>query len=229
MYNPNADQSPFNALPPVVVGLAMVIAAVEIVFQLGATGFVGDASAIGWRLNGLRDYAFFASVWERMVELGQFPVEHMLRFVTYPFIHGDFLHATFAVVIVLAIGKAVGEVFSPLAFLAVFFVSAILGALIFAAVTWTDAPLYGAYPGAYGLIGAFTFLLWVQLAAVGADQMRAFTLIGFLMAFQLVFGLLFGSDLTWVADIAGFAVGFGLSFIVSPGGWARVLAKLRNR
>ena len=229
MYNPNADQSPFNALPPVVVGLAMVIAAVEIVFQLGATGFVGDASAIGWRLNGLRDYAFFASVWERMVELGQFPVEHMLRFVTYPFIHGGFLHATFAVVIVLAIGKAVGEVFSPLAFLAVFFVSAILGALIFAAVTWTDAPLYGAYPGAYGLIGAFTFLLWVQLAAVGADQMRAFTLIGFLMAFQLVFGLLFGSDLTWVADIAGFAVGFGLSFIVSPGGWARVLAKLRNR
>jgi len=42
------------------------------------------------------------------------------------------------------------------------------------------------------------------------------------MGAQLVFGLLFGLQNDWVADLAGFACGFGLSFFVSPGGWMRM-------
>ncbi|RLJ59439.1 rhomboid family protein [Litoreibacter meonggei] len=229
MYNENADASPFNALPPVVIALAAVIAFIEVIFQAGGSGLIGGAQAVGWRLTALEDYSFFGPIWEAMLEKRYFPIEHMQRFVTYPFIHGNFTHAAFAVVIVLAIGKAVGEVFSTLSFIAVFMVSSIFAALIFALVTNTQRPLFGAYPGAYGLIGAFTFLLWVNLAAVGANSMRAFTLIGFLMAFQLVFGLLFGGGYDWVADVAGFVVGFLMSFLVSPGGWARVLTKMRQR
>ncbi len=229
MHNPNANESPFNALPPVVVGLAMVIAAVEIVLQLGAAGLAGNAQAGSWRWVGFSNYAFFGPIWEEMLWRWQFPLPDMIRFVTYPFIHGSFMHAAFAVVIVLAMGKSVGEVFSPLAFLAVFFASAIAGALGYAFLTDSNVPLIGAYPGAYGLIGAYTFLLWVRLTALGEDQRQAFTLIGFLMGIQLVFALIFGTDNTWIADIVGFAAGFGLSFIVSPGGWARVLAKLRQR
>jgi len=92
-----------------------------------------------------------------------------------------------------------------------------------------SAPLFGGYPAVFGLIGGFTFLLWVNLAAVGANKFRAFTLIGFLLGFQLLFGLLFGGGYEWVADVAGFVTGFALSFVVSPGGWARVLAKIRQR
>jgi membrane associated rhomboid family serine protease len=229
MYDKNADASPFNALPPVVIALAAVLAGIEIIFQAGASGLVGGSQAVGWRLTTLQDYAFFGLIWDAMLEKGYFPVEHMKRFVTYPFIHANFTHAAFAVVIVLAIGKAVGEVFSTLSFIAVFMVSSIVAALVYALVTNTQQPLFGAYPGAYGLIGAFTFLLWVNLAAVGANSMRAFSLIGFLMLFQLVFGLLFGGGYDWVADVAGFVAGFLLSFVVSPGGWGRVLGKLRQR
>ncbi|MEY4697689.1 MAG: hypothetical protein RIT14_2117, partial [Pseudomonadota bacterium] len=39
----------------------------------------------------------------------------------------------------------------------------------------------------------------------------------------------FGGGYEWVADLAGFATGFALSFVVSPGGWRRVVAKLRQR
>ncbi len=229
MYNPNADESPFNALPPAVVGLAMVMAAVEIVLQLGESGVAGGADAIGWRIAAIEDYAFLPLVWDFMLSNGIFPMEHMIRFFTYPFLHGSFTHAIFAVVIVLAIGKAVGEIFSAIAFLAVFFVSSVFGALVFAMLAPEERWLFGGYPGAYGLIGAFTFLLWVNLAAVGANSMRAFTLIGVLLAVQLVFGVLFGTSKDWIADVAGFASGFMLSFIVSPGGWSRVVAKLRQR
>ncbi|MCY4180109.1 MAG: rhomboid family intramembrane serine protease, partial [Litoreibacter sp.] len=134
-----------------------------------------------------------------------------------------------AVVIVLAIGKVVGEVFSTFAFLAMFFVSAIFGALVMALITDSASPLVGAYPGAYGLIGGFTFLLWVQLTQLGQDGKSAFTLVGVLLGIQLVFAMIFGGGLDWIADLAGFISGFLLSFIVSPGGWARVLAKLRKR
>jgi membrane associated rhomboid family serine protease len=229
MYDPHADEAPINPLPPVVVLLAMIMGAVEIVFQAGESGFVGGPQAVGWRLGAMTDYAFLPAVWQQMIASSTFPPEHLLRYVSYPFIHGDLLHAIFAIVIVLAIGKAVGEVFSTAAFLAAFFGSSIFGALVYGFVVGPNVPLFGGFPGAYGLIGAFTFLLWVNLAAVGANSLRAFTLIGFLMGIQLVFGLLFGAGYDWIADIAGFVAGFLLSFALSPGGWSRLLAKMRQR
>ncbi len=228
MYNPHADESPFNSIPPVVVLLAIVIAAVEIVFQAGETGFVGGPQAVGWRIAAFEDYGFLPGVWDYMREVGLYPPEHLMRFVTYAFLHGSFFHAAFAVVIVLAIGKAVGEVFSTAAFLAVFFLSSIFGALVYGTLISANVPLIGAFPGAYGLIGAYSFLLWVSLARVGANAMQAFTLIGVLLLFQLIFGVLFGAGYDWIADVAGFVAGFLLSFLVSPGGWGRVMAKLRR-
>ena len=49
------------------------------------------------------------------------------------------------------------------------------------------------------------------------------------MGIQLLFGLLFGGGWDWVAELAGFFTGFFLSFVVSPGGWARVRQKIRQR
>lgn len=229
MYDPNANASPFNSVPPAALAIAMVMAAVEIVFQIAELGLAGGPGGIGWRFEAIRDYGFYGHIWDQMWVRSFFPPEHMMRFVTYPFVHGTFFHAAFAVVILLAIGKAVGEVFSAMAFLAVFFLSSIFGALAYAVLSDAEFPLIGGYPGGYGVIGAFTFLLWTQLAAVGANSARAFTLIGMLLGIQLVFGILFGGSLDWIADVAGAITGFVLSFVVSPGGWARVRAKLRQR
>ena len=45
----------------------------------------------------------------------------------------------------------------------------------------------------------------------------------------LLFGLLFGGGYEWVADFAGFATGFALSFVVSPGGWRHMVERIRQR
>ena len=51
-----------------------------------------------------------------------------------------------------------------------------------------------------------------------------------LLAFQLVFGILFqDGSLTWIAEIAGFACGFLLSFVLVPGGIGRVMRQIRQR
>ncbi len=223
------DASPVNPLPSVVIALVVFIFGIELVFQAGNAGLIGGPQATGWRIAALENYGFYEPLFNWMVENRQIRWDFVMRFVTYPFIHGSFLDAVFALVFILALGKMVGEVFSGWAVLVIFFASSIIGALTYGLVWDTRLMLYGAFPAAYGFIGAFSFLLWVRLAGTGENRMQAFTLIGFLMGLQLVWGILFGSNPDWVAKLAGFVTGFGLSFLLAPGGWQHVLAAMRRR
>lgn len=222
------NEAPINPLPPVVWALVVPMAMAELMFNMGARGLIGGAGAVGWRLAAIQDFAFSAEALRWMVETGRYPVELLWRFVTYPFVHAHLSQAVFAIVFILALGKMVGEFFRAWAVLAVFFGSSIFGAIMYTVVASNPIPLVGAFPGAYGLIGAYSFLLWVTLGARGLNQAGAFTLIGFLMGLQLLFGALFGSSPDWVADLFGFVAGFALSFVVSPGGWSRLMAKMRR-
>ena len=222
-------QPVFNALPPAVVALALAIFAVEVLFNLGARGIVGGQDAIGWRVEAVQDFAFSAPVLAWMFETGNWSLEHLQRFVTYPFIHLGFTHAAFVIVFLLALGKMVGEVFGNLAVLILFFACGVFGALIYAGVVGDDRPLVGGFPSAYGLIGAYTFLLWVRYKAAGENEWQAFTLIGFLMGIQLFFGIFFQVGWDWVAEIAGFVFGFVLTPALVPGAFRRMLNRLRQR
>jgi len=223
------NASPINPLPPVVWLLALPVIAMEVVVSLGAAGLVGGASAIGWRLDAVQRFAFSPEYLRRMYEAGLWPAEGLMRLISYPLVNVSTTQAVFVIVFLLALGKFVGEVFRWWAVLVVVFGAAVVGAVVYAALPFVTAPLVGGYPPVYGLIGAFTFILWTNLGRTGSNQIRAFSLIGLLLAVQLVFGLLFGGGTEWIADLAGFATGFVLSFVVSPGGWARVMGKLRAR
>ena len=225
--NPNT-QSPVNPLPPVVVALFLVIVGVEAAFSLGAKGFIGGPGALGWRNSAIQTYGFNSDIMGWMFANGRFPQEHIIRFVSYIFVHGDFTHALFGGAMILALGKFVGDVFNQWATLTLVLISSIVGALVFGLIAPEQPWLTGAFPGVYGLIGGFTYLMWLKLGQMGERQYRAFTLIGFLLGIQLVFGLLFGSNSTWLADLAGFGAGFLASFFLSPGGFRKLRDKIRH-
>ncbi|WP_425043298.1 rhomboid family intramembrane serine protease [Primorskyibacter sp. S87] len=222
------NPSAVNPLPPAVVALFLIIMGIELAFSLGARGIVGGPEAVGWRLSAIQTYAFSGDIFDWMWTNNHWPFEHLMRFVTYPFVHVSFTQALFVSVFVLAMGKMVGEVFGGAAMMLIFVASGIGGALAYAVLLNEPFPLIGGFPAVYGLIGAFTYLLWHNLSLVGANQSRAFTLIAFLMGVQLLFGLLFGGQKDWVADLAGFATGFGLSFFVAPGGWQRIRRRMQH-
>jgi membrane associated rhomboid family serine protease len=222
------DASPFNALPPVVVALALPIFLVEVALSAAARGLIGGQVGIGWRSIAIEDHAFFPRVVSAMVARQEWPLEHVMRFGSYLFVHVSFVHMLFATVILLAMGNMVGAVFRSWGVLAVFLGSGLAGAFGYWVVMPSGPPLIGAYPAVYGMIGAYTFLLWVRLTATGGPQHQAFYLIAFLMGIQLVFGLLFGTGPDWIGDVFGFIGGFALSFVVSPGGWGRVMRRLRR-
>lgn len=223
------NAAPLNPLPAVVWLLALPIIAMEVAINLAAAGFVGGAQGIGMRQDMVQRFAFSPDFMREMIANSYYPPEHLMRLISYPLVHLSFTHTLFVLVFLLALGKMVGEIFKPWAVLAVFFGATLAGALAYTLLPFIHVPLIGGYPAVYGLIGAFTFLLWTNLAGTGASQYRAFSLIGMLMGIQLLFGLLFGGGWDWVAELAGFFTGFFVSFVVSPGGWARVRQKIRER
>lgn len=228
--DPDHNAPPLNPLPWVVWALALPMIAMEVVVSLGAAGMVGGPQAIGWRLQAVERFGLFPELLKYQWETGGRPLIELHRLVSYVLVHGSFTHAVFAIVMLLALGKMVGEVFRWWGVVLVFLGSAAVGGAAYGLlVPGLRTQLIGAYPAVYGLIGAFTFLIWTKLALVGANRLRAFSLIGMLLAIQLVFGLLFGGGWDWVADIAGFATGFLLSFVVSPGGFRRVVGMIRQR
>lgn len=220
---------PLNPLPPIVWLLALPLIAMEVILSLGAAGVVGGPQAVGWRLQAVERFGLFPELLKYQWETGGYPLEELHRLVSYVLVHGSFTHALFAVVMLLALGKMVAEVFRWWGVVIVFLGSAAVGGAAYGLLVPDRIQLIGAFPAVYGLIGTFTFLIWTRLALVGANRFRAFSLIGALLFVQLVFGLLFGAGWDWVADIAGFAAGFLMSFVVAPGGFRRVLDQIRQR
>lgn len=224
-----SSQSPVNPLPAAVVALAAIIFGIEVLFDLAERGIIGGPGAIGWRSGAIQDYGFFGAAVDWMIQNRRMPLELLVRFVTYPLLSLSFTHALFVCVFILAMGKMVGEALGDVAVWVLFFVPSILGALVYGLLLDDPYPLVGGYPGVYGLIGGYTYLLWLRLGQLGEKQVMAFRLIGVLLGIQLIFGLLFGAGNDWVADLAGFASGFGLSVLLVPGGMTRLRQRLRGR
>jgi membrane associated rhomboid family serine protease len=223
-----SDLRPVNPLPPVVVVLFAAIAIPEALFALGNLGWLGGPEAIGWRLGAIQRYGFSGDLFDWMIQNQRWVPQHVQRMVTYPFVHLSFTSAVFAAVITLAMGKLVGETLGQLAVAVIFLGGGIFAALVYGALLNEAEWLIGAYPPAYALIGGFSFVMWHRLAASGAGQYRAFSLIAILMGLQLLWGVFADIGQGWVADLAGFAFGFAASVALAPGGFARFLATLRR-
>jgi len=226
---PVTIESPVNPLPPVVILLSGIIFAVEGMLSLADARVLGGVQGIGWRVEMFEDYGFAPGIWDAMVQRGVWSFDLAKRFVTYAFVHQTFTTALFAGAMFLALGKFVGDLFAWWAVVVVALGSAIIGAVAFGILAPGNPPLIGAYPMVYGMIGAFTYLTWLRLGQMGQNQLAAFRLIGFLLGIQLVFGVLFGSNWTWIADLSGFAFGLVISPLVAPGGWAAFVRRMRAR
>ncbi|MFK7881752.1 rhomboid family intramembrane serine protease [Roseobacter sp.] len=222
------EASPVNPLPPVVVVLFLAMALPEVAFGLGARGLIGGPEAVGWRLAAVQTYSFSGDIFDWMVANGRWLPDHMIRFLSYSFVHVSFTSTLFAAVLLLALGKLVGEVLGQMAVVVLFFGGAIFGALIYGLLLNDPNWLVGGFPAVYGLIGGYSFVMWQSLGARGEQQLRAFNLIAILMGLQLVWGVFFDVGNGWVADLAGFVFGFAASAALVPGGIARVIASMRR-
>ena len=228
----NLNASPLNRLPAVVWLLLLVLVGIEAVLQLAALGIVGGAQGIGWRIEAIQRYGYSSSIQDWMLRNGVYSPLHLVRYVTFSFIHISLLHALFAVVLIAALGKAVAEAFGAVRFLVLALVVPAVAAVIFGQAVGTvqNGWVIGAMPMAFALVGGFTWLKWEQAAGDPGKQRRAFAMIGLLLVARLAFGLIAEAGPGWIAEVAAFAVGFGLSAtLLGPGRWQALRARLLKR
>ncbi len=222
-------ESPLNPIPPVVLSLFLVLLLIEVLFSLASRGLIGGPQGVGWRIGAISEYAFSPAVWDRVAGRGDFSYDLIKRFLTYAFVHGSFTQALFGGALLLALGKFVGDVFHPVAVLVVVGLATVAGAVVYGMTAPATMALFGIYPAVYGLIGAFTYMMWMRLGALGQNQYRAFLLIGVLLGLQLFFALAFTSTPSWIADVTGFVAGLAVSPLVAPGGWRGFVRRMRRR
>lgn len=231
MFDPNVDAPPVNPLPQVVILLAVLLAVPEVVFQLGEAGIIGGPRGSAWRILIAEQYAFSNNALFWMWDTGQYPFDVLIRFVSYMFIHPNFMSTLFSIVFVLALGKFVGERMSSASVLVIYLGSGIFGALIQAVVTGPNNAMLGASAASFGMIGALSWILFLQQRADGANGLKAFRLILQLGIFLGVMAYLFDA-VGWVDCVAGFVVGFPLAAVLRPvagQGFSFWFEKLRAR
>ncbi len=227
MYDDDLNAPPLNPLPAVVILLVCLVGGVELVFQAAEAGFVGGAEGIGWRVAMVQKFSFSDGIFDWMRETGQYSVHNFLRFFSYVFIHQSLMHTVFALVFILALGKFVAEIMHPFAVLAIFFASAAVGAAVYSIALDEQFALIGAYPAIYGLIGAYTWLRFSNLQNEGKNGFPAFNLIILFTVIMLVYKFIFGGTNDWLAELAGFFVGFALAVVTGPDGVQRLQSVLK--
>ncbi len=224
--------APVNPLPKVLILLCVALAAAEPFLMLQKLGFLGGIAGLDGRSALLQDFFLPAGLLQAMLEAGDFSPQYLSRFISYIFVDGSLIGTIFALVFILAFGNFVARAFAPWRFLVIFFASVLTGGLVYnvlALMIGYGGVLAGGMPGAFGLIGAFTWLMWTGILRHPIGATNPFALILFLVIFRVASAPVFGWDWTTVADWTGFATGFGLCFLLVPGGWQQMLQRLRQR
>ena len=203
-----------NAAPPVVWGLTLTFIFFEALFQLSDAGILQQD--MRWQVY-LR-LAFFDLYFEGVREGADVPFQFWTSFVTHSLLHGGLLHLLMNTAIFLSLGSLLARGLGTQRFLALFLVSAIGGALLFALVSDTHGPLVGASGALFGFIGALKRWEWRWLAVSGASPRRFWGTILGLAAINVVLSLTFqGAEIAWQAHLGGFIAGWLIAPVLAPG------------
>ena len=129
-----------NPLPPAVIVLFLAVVIGE--------AYIAGAEAQLWgqfdaRIGLIRQFAFLPEGFERAVSAGIWQAELFWRMLTYPFVHAAVMQSILASVLILALGKFVGEILGNTAVFAIFGISSVCAALGYAQFTSSTYPLFG--------------------------------------------------------------------------------------
>lgn len=203
-----------NAGPPVVWGLALIFIFFEALFQLSDGGILQQD--MRWQVY--RHLAFFDLYFEGVLEGVPVPFQFWTSFLTHSLLHGGLLHLCMNTAIFLSLGSMLAKGLGTRRFLALYAVSAIGGALLFALIADAGGPLVGASGVLFGFIGALKRWEWRWIAATGASPRRFWGTILGLAAINLVLSLMFqGVEIAWEAHLGGFIAGWLIAPVLAPG------------
>ena len=135
------NRSPIvNPIPTSILLIFSGIILVEALLVFGFGGPLAKTETTIERLNLVQNYGVPPNLASWMFETGNFSINYISRFILYPFINLSGLSVVFAAVLLLALGKMVGEVFSSFSVILIWLLSTFFAA-IFYSISATDGQI----------------------------------------------------------------------------------------
>ncbi len=200
-----------NPLPFAVWALILPVLGVEGVLSLAEAGLINWPGSAGWRTSAVQAWGVTPALQGWMWDNRALPLEHVIRYIAFGFVHLGLAQAVLVAAIVAGLGTACAPVLGPARMLVFALLAQAAGAVVFGLVGPDDGWLVGGYPLVFALAGIYAAVQWHAGAGL-----RAFGILGMLVVGRLVVaGLMGGRD--FAADLAAATVGFALALTLRPG------------
>lgn len=206
MFIPLHDDNPLRHLPRPYVNYALIAVTVICFLATGGLGTGIDTAAVG--------LGFIPSVANDVVFAPQY-VPSGATYVTYAFLHADWLHLLGNMAFLWVFGDNIEDALGHIRYLVFYVACAALAAAAHSFVhPDSSAPLIGASGAVAGVVGAYLVLhprvkLWILLLGRIPLRLSAMWVLGGWIAFQFfnVFAATEADSTAWWAHIGGLAAG----------------------
>ena len=145
-----------------------------------------------------------------------YPAQPYLMFVTYAFLHGGLIHLLVNMMTLYSLGRLVISRVGQKRFLLLYAISALGGALGFAALSSMLRPMVGASGALFGLVGAWIAWDYIDRFTFSEPLLPVLRPIFILIVLNVVLYYAMGGHLAWETHLGGFLAGFFGAFLVDP-------------
>lgn len=198
------------ALPPSVLAVMAICAALEIVFTVSG-GPSGDSA--------LRRLAYVhGAFWPGLLEGWDplYPGQRIAMFFSYAFLHGGLMHMLFNMLILVHLSRETVARVGDAGFALFFAVTSLGGAGAFWLLSSAEGPMVGASGAVFGLFGATMFWDWQRRRALGAPVQPVLRMAFGLVVLNVILWVLVQGTLAWEAHLGGFLAGIAAAALATP-------------
>lgn len=195
----------------VLVIVIVICCIVELVLQLA------DRQIIA--MPRLRMLAYeYGGFWAGLLQswTPNYPNQPYLMFLTYGFLHGGLLHLLINMITLWSLGQAVLERVGVRGFLLLYTASLLGGAVGFALLASTLAPMVGASGALFGLAGGLLAWGYVDRFTLQEALWPVVRAVGLLLTLNAVMWWALDGQLAWETHLGGFVTGWLAATIIDP-------------
>lgn len=193
------------------MALIALCCAVEVVLQLADWQIIGSPR--------LRTQAYeYGGFWAGLLQswTPNYPNQPYLMFLTYGFLHGGLLHLLINMITLWSLGQAVLERVGVRGFLLLYTASLLGGAVGFALLASTLAPMVGASGALFGLAGGLLAWGYVDRFTLQEALWPVVRAVGLLLTLNAVMWWALDGQLAWETHLGGFVTGWLAATIIDP-------------
>lgn len=185
---------------------------IELTLAAADYGLIGSTR---WRALAYQNGAFWAGLLHNWRP--NYAAQPWVMFLSYAFLHGGMLHLLGNMLVLWGLGRVVMLRLGTGRFLALYFASAIGGALCFGVLSNSPQPMVGASGALFGLLGAWQYWRYALRRQRGQSLWPVWQAVLGLVLLNLLMWVALRGLVAWETHLGGFLAGWAVAAFMGRG------------